>query len=272
VISDSLFAVISNDKQCTFKIFNDFLWLIRRETKLTKENCRFPLINLTNSGEKYSSTYSSNGTYCGRKSYSELGHMSYSNTKKGILIIEGDTIKDALMRHWHIAGEASSDEIENGGHLSHIKDVYCWMDGIHKYPILTTKVERYKNEDCTLIEDSVSYLFDPHMQDYVFVRPLNDKPAKVDDNDETVTEVFGDVLTTNDGNNLDVEFSVLIDTDVTFLLCDSFGRVFSSKKGNFNASNGPHSVRFDISALNMGNYIVRLETPMGIYVAKFTKA
>lgn len=271
-MSDSTFAVISNDKQFTFKIFNDSLWLIGRETKLSKENCRFPLINLKDSGKKFLRAYSSSGTYCGRQGYFEVGNISYSKTNKGILIIAEDTIKDSYMRHWHIVGDASSEEIINGGNISHIKDIYCWMDCIHKYPILITKVERYNNEDCMLIEDSVSYLFDPHMQDYVFGRPINDKPAKVDDNDETVTEVFGDVLTTNDGNNLDVEFSVLIDTDVTFLLCDSFGRVFSSKKGNFNASNGPHSVRFDISALNMGNYIVRLETPMGIYVAKFTKA
>ena len=271
-MSDSTFAVISNDKQFSFKIFNDSLWLIGRETKLSKENCKFPLINLTDSGKKFLRAYSSSGTYCGRQGYFEVGNISYSKTNKGILIIAEDTIKDSYMLHWHIVGDASSGEIKNGVHILHIKDVYCWIDCIHKYPILITKVERYNNEDCMLIEDSVSYLFDPHMQDYVFGRPLNDKPAKVDDNDETVTEVFGDVLTTNDGNNLDVEFSVLIDTDVTFLLCDSFGRVFSSRKGNFNASNGPHSVRFDISTLNMGNYIVRLETPMGIYVAKFTKA
>lgn len=99
-MSDSTFAVISNDKQFTFKIFNDSLWLIGRETKLSKENCRFPLINLTDSGKKFLGAYSSSGTYCGRQGYSEVGNISYSKTNKGILIIAEDTIKDSYMLHW----------------------------------------------------------------------------------------------------------------------------------------------------------------------------
>ena len=271
-MSDSTFAAISNDKQFTFKIFNDSLWLIGRETKLSKENCRFPLIKLTDSGKKFLGAYSSSGTYCGRQGYSEVGNISYSKTNKGILIIAEDTIKDSYMLHWHIVGDASSAELENGGHITHIKDVYCWMDCIHKYPILITKVERYNNEDCMLIEDSVSYLFDPRMQDYVFGRPINDNPDKVGNNDETVSKVFGEVLATNDGDNLEIKFSVLNDAEVDFVLCDSFGRVFSSTKGDFYVAEGQHSVRFAISALIPGNYLVRLETQKEIYVVKFTKA
>ncbi len=209
--------------------------------------------------------------YCGRQSHEEHGSLSSFKTDHGTLVIGEDTVKCATMRHWHAEGEACAGKTEDAGRMWHIRDVYCWADCASSLPILVTQVEVYKTERVTLSADTASYLLNPVIRDHMFSKPNEDNTRQTDFNAEAGNDIFRDVLTTNDGVDLVLEFTVSVDAEVNFLLCDIFGRVYSTKRGSFKASEGTHVERLDISALLPGNYLVRMETSACIRVEKFTK-
>ena len=68
-----------------------------------------------------------------------------------------------------------------------------------------------------------------------------------------------------------MDFRVCRDTDVEFVLSDTFGRVHSLSKGRYASDEAHHTVSIDVSGLNPGSYIVYLRTPAQTETLKFIK-
>lgn len=267
---DTLFAAVSDQDQHTFQIANDTLYLLSRETRLTKERCRIAL--LAHEGGVIShSVYTSAGTYCGRMDFAESGVVEGRSTAGGTLILADDTIKGATMLRWQKTGtmicRCDTDTLA----LRHTENISLWFDKSHRYPILSVLTEKYEKDGVVSGTHESAYLFTPDAQDYALGKPDTQPRQETGKSDRGNYKDITDARLTDNGDGIDVDFRVCRDTDVEFVLSDTFGRVHSLSKGRYASDEAHHTVSIDVSGLNPGSYIVYLRTPAQTETLKFVK-
>lgn len=286
VVADTV-VVGTHDAEYRYTENSDSLSLIGYENKISRISYDIPrLIRPSDMqyGDSISGYYSGKGTYCG-KLHLDIAGFQYSVADAyGVIITDGDTIRDVLRVHCHREEVLNSREKSSAtGIMSAdsarallsdappqvIEDSWLWFAAGCRYPVMETVEIR----GCTDLPDDdnpgFTYLFLPYSQTMTLAydsenvnkrltRQQQSGPTEPEEGSSPAFPVKADMSLSDDGHSVSISYHQEFEGEVTFVVCDTKGRLLCSmsRKGDV----GNHDSTLGLTRSPIGNVVVvRLE-------------
>lgn len=285
VVSDTV-RVSTRDAEYHYRENSDSLSLIGYENKTSKILYDIPrLIRPSDMqyGDSISGYYSGKGVYCG-KLHLDIAGLQYSVADAcGVIIADGDTIRDVLRVHCHREEVLSPRDKASSGIVSAdsarailakmapqvIEDSWLWFADGCRYPVMET-VEIHGNYEMADDDNpGFTYLFLPYSQtmtlasdnDNINRRQTRRIPSGSTETDEGASPAFpvdADMTLSDDGRTVTISYHQNFKGEVKFVVCDTRGRLLCSvsRSGDIDT----HDLSLDLMRPPVGNVVVvRLE-------------
>lgn len=263
-ISDTTYYVYDKKRALTVLNKNGILYKTSEESPLWSINYKIPQLMLKYSmqyGESVCSSFSSDGTYCGKNLYKEDGEVRIMALAFGRIIIgDCDTIpnvmKLSLLKTSSIAMSSDSSKIDSVGRRQLIEERSLWFVKHDSIPCFeTVLISCYDGEEkLTTYKKAYAYNIDHSNQ--------SDSSLNKDDTDETLT-VFEYSLDVN-GNIINIDYSITKSATLKILVCDVMGRLYRNETLKVDSGEG-QSYSIDCNGMKHGQYIIYINVEGDVY-------
>lgn len=226
-------------------------------------------------GDSVSGYYSGRGSYCGRLDLDISGFQYSVADAYGVIIADGDTIRDVLRVHCHreealrphdVSGVADTGVgLPDSIRPQIIEDCWLWFAAGCRYPVMESVDARGSGDIAGGDGIGQTYLFLPFSQamtlayDSENVGQRHNMPGVHDipGNGGDMSDVFpvdADMTLSDDGHTVSISYRQGFKGDVTFVACDVTGRLLCSVTVNGDA--GRHDLNMELTRQPTGNVVV----------------
>jgi len=276
-LGDTVLVRIERGNQYTYQMRGDtLLWLGYENPLLGMRDSISPVAWLPTMaiGDSVATLYYFHGKYSGNHAVDMAGTHTVQLMRQGTLILPNDTIADALLVREVTDGKVRvSPELTDApisavqdSLLRHVEMTDRWFSPKHRYPVAENVSSTFYAQGELRQQTRATYLCTPDVQELALgdvVQPRHNAPRHSNDPATGYADNSGNVpplgerLTVNVG---DGQVAVCVSgsegTDVTAVLSDIQGRVWSTTGGN--VQGGAWQGVISTSQLPTGNYLLHV--------------
>lgn len=266
--------VMIDDKQMTYYMMRgDSLMEIGNENPLKETYYYKPLCSMIypmTYEDSFSKDFEGYGIYCGNHFFKEVGVCNVIVDGQGdIVLSETDTLKNALrvykLKSYSIAMDVDPSKIDSAQLKQVIEEKYEWYVRGYNKPILESVTSTSYANLSPIGTTQYAYCCLPDNQSF-----NEDNLSSEDDNGndgQNTSNIPKDIIhytVTVEGGVVNIEYSLDAKANVTMLISNQLGVIYSNKRFTQDAGTGYHA-DFNIAGLRPGVYVLYINVNGKVY-------